>query len=48
MADVDQIDNIQIPEGHKKKKGGGFQAMNLKRPIFKAIMAKGFNVPTPI
>ena len=31
-----------------KKKGGGFQSMNLIPTLFKAIMGKGFNVPTPI
>ena len=32
----------------KKKKSGGFQSLNLNPAIFKAIMGKGFNVPTPI
>jgi len=32
----------------KKKKSGGFQSMNLAYPIYKAILSKGFNVPTPI
>lgn len=32
----------------KKKKGGGFQSMGLSPPVFKAVMAKGFNIPTPI
>lgn len=42
-------DQVFIEENpNKKKKGGGFQSMNLKRPIFRAIMSKGFNVPTPI
>ena len=32
----------------KKKKSGGFQSMNLTYPVYKAILSKGFNVPTPI
>lgn len=32
----------------KKKKSGGFQSMNLAYPIYKAVIGKGFNVPTPI
>jgi ATP-dependent RNA helicase DDX54/DBP10 len=39
---------------HKKKVtkptggGGGFQSYNLDPPLFKAIQAKGYNLPTPI
>ncbi|KAL1919732.1 uncharacterized protein VTP21DRAFT_1663 [Calcarisporiella thermophila] len=32
----------------KKKKSGGFQSMGLSHPVFKAIIHKGFKVPTPI
>jgi hypothetical protein len=32
----------------KKKKSGGFESFNLIYPVYKAIKAKGFNVPTPI
>ena len=32
----------------KKKKGGGFQSFNLSPFLFKAVMAKGYKVPTPI
>jgi ATP-dependent RNA helicase DDX54/DBP10 len=32
----------------KKKKGGGFQSYNLSRFLFRAIMAKGYKLPTPI
>lgn len=32
----------------QKKKEGKFQAMGLSRPVFRAVMAKGYNVPTPI
>ncbi|EFA83270.1 putative RNA helicase [Heterostelium album PN500] len=37
--------------GKKKKKkisGGGFQSMELHKTLFKAIVRKGFKVPTPI
>ena len=32
----------------KKKKGGGFQSYNLSNFLFRAIMAKGYKLPTPI
>ena len=32
----------------KKKKSGGFQSFNLSNFLFRAIMARGYNVPTPI
>ncbi len=32
----------------KKKKGGGFQCMNLLPAVYQAIRAKGYNLPTPI
>nr|CAG8562537.1 472_t:CDS:10 [Entrophospora candida] len=32
----------------KKKKSGGFQSMGLSYPIYKAVLKKGFKVPTPI
>ncbi|OQS03707.1 ATP-binding Cassette (ABC) Superfamily [Thraustotheca clavata] len=32
----------------KKTKSGGFQGLGLSPPIFKAIMAMGYKVPTPI
>ncbi|KAI7867098.1 P-loop containing nucleoside triphosphate hydrolase protein [Spinellus fusiger] len=32
----------------KNKKSGGFQSMGLSHPIHKAILHKGFKVPTPI
>ncbi|ORX88505.1 DEAD-domain-containing protein [Basidiobolus meristosporus CBS 931.73] len=32
----------------KRKKSGGFQSMGLSYPIYKAILHKGFKVPTPI
>ncbi len=42
LADPESIIN------NKKKKSGGFQSMNLIYPVYKAILNKGFNVPTPI
>ncbi|CAG8485308.1 1389_t:CDS:10 [Dentiscutata heterogama] len=35
-------------KNRKKKKSGGFQSMGLSYPIYKAILHKGFKVPTPI
>lgn len=35
-------------QNKKKKKSGGFQSMGLSYPVFKAIMKKGYKVPTPI
>ncbi|XP_019394878.1 PREDICTED: ATP-dependent RNA helicase DDX54 isoform X2 [Crocodylus porosus] len=35
-------------QNRKKKKSGGFQSMGLSYPVFKGIMKKGYNVPTPI
>jgi ATP-dependent RNA helicase DDX54/DBP10 len=32
----------------KKKKGGGFENYNLDLPLFKAVKARGYNLPTPI
>jgi ATP-dependent RNA helicase DDX54/DBP10 len=32
----------------KKKRSGGFQSMDLSKEVFRAIMKKGFKVPTPI
>lgn len=44
---IDTIDNTLV-ENKKKKKSGGFQSMNLIHPVYRAIVSKGFNVPTPI
>ncbi|KAF0553306.1 DEAD-domain-containing protein [Gigaspora margarita] len=35
-------------KNRKKKKSGGFQSMGLSYPVYKAILHKGFKVPTPI
>jgi ATP-dependent RNA helicase DDX54/DBP10 len=32
----------------KKNKSGGFQTFGLSPPVFKAIMKRGYKVPTPI
>ncbi|RKP25809.1 P-loop containing nucleoside triphosphate hydrolase protein [Syncephalis pseudoplumigaleata] len=32
----------------KKKKSGGFQSMGLSKPVFNAVLKKGYKVPTPI
>ena len=47
MEIIDKI-SIGVNKPKKMKKSGGFQSMNLIYPVYKAIMAKGFNVPTPI
>ncbi|TPX32168.1 hypothetical protein SmJEL517_g04679 [Synchytrium microbalum] len=39
----------QVRDANRKhKKSGGFQAMGLSQPVFKAIIHKGYKVPTPI
>ncbi|TSL28178.1 ATP-dependent RNA helicase DDX54 [Bagarius yarrelli] len=35
-------------QNKKKKKSGGFQSMGLSYPVYKGVMKKGYNVPTPI
>jgi len=45
---LDIADDGVIDTSQKKKKSGGFQSMNLIPQVYKAILAKGFNVPTPI
>ncbi|ORY95293.1 P-loop containing nucleoside triphosphate hydrolase protein [Syncephalastrum racemosum] len=37
-----------VAANRKNKKSGGFQSMGLTHPIFKAVLHKGFKVPTPI
>ncbi|KAI8362840.1 P-loop containing nucleoside triphosphate hydrolase protein [Mortierella sp. GBAus27b] len=44
----DFITNANIAANKKHKKSGGFQSMGLSFPIYKAIIHKGFKVPTPI
>jgi len=33
---------------NKKKKSGGFESMNLIPSVYRAVKAKGYQVPTPI
>ncbi|KAG0174498.1 ATP-dependent RNA helicase dbp10 [Apophysomyces sp. BC1034] len=42
------IANENMAANRKNKKSGGFQSMGLSQPVFKAILHKGFKVPTPI
>ncbi|KAI7859503.1 P-loop containing nucleoside triphosphate hydrolase protein [Circinella umbellata] len=42
------IANENMAANRKNKKSGGFQSMGLNQPIFKAILHKGYKVPTPI
>ncbi|KAF9376807.1 ATP-dependent RNA helicase dbp10, partial [Podila verticillata] len=42
------IANANMNANKKHKKSGGFQSMGLSFPVYKAILHKGFKVPTPI
>ncbi|KAI8141774.1 P-loop containing nucleoside triphosphate hydrolase protein [Fennellomyces sp. T-0311] len=42
------IANENMAANRKNKKSGGFQSMGLSHQIFKAILHKGYKVPTPI
>ncbi|KAF9969077.1 ATP-dependent RNA helicase dbp10 [Actinomortierella ambigua] len=44
----DFISHANIAANKKHKKSGGFQSMGLSFPVYKAILHKGFKVPTPI
>lgn len=47
--ELEAIDDVNVGQyTNKKKKSGGFQSMNLIYPVYRAVQAKGFNVPTPI
>jgi len=49
MEDIQESAEVLSPLPKKgKKKSGGFQSMNLKTSVFRAIKTKGFNLPTPI
>lgn len=49
MEDIEESNILSVPFPKKaKKKSGGFQSMNLKPSVFRAIKTKGFNLPTPI
>ncbi|KAJ2383150.1 ATP-dependent RNA helicase dbp10, partial [Coemansia sp. RSA 2603] len=47
-SDEESIQRSLVAHNRKKKKSGGFQSMGLHPPLFRAIMNKGFKVPTPI
>ena len=34
--------------GKAKSKSGGFQSLNLSKPVFRGVMRLGYKVPTPI
>ncbi|GBN01653.1 ATP-dependent RNA helicase DDX54 [Araneus ventricosus] len=44
--DISQL----IPQDNekKKKKSGGFQSLNLSKNVLRAVLKKGYKVPTPI
>ena len=48
--DADEEIQAMIRRERKKKKsnGGGFQSLGLSYPVYKAIIKKGYKVPTPI
>ncbi|KAJ1823354.1 ATP-dependent RNA helicase dbp10, partial [Coemansia sp. RSA 2599] len=51
MSDDSESETIKrsvLAHNRKKKKSGGFQSMGLHPALFRAIMNKGFKVPTPI
>eukprot|EP01052_Picozoa_sp_SAG31_P083932 SAG31_NODE_44165_length_264_cov_0.618182_1_plen_62_part_10 len=48
-AMVHQNDEATASKKAKKTKGsGGFESMGLSPPIYKAIIRKGYRMPTPI
>ncbi|KAJ2785078.1 ATP-dependent RNA helicase dbp10 [Coemansia interrupta] len=47
-SDDESIQRSLVAHNRKKKKSGGFQSMGLHPPLFRAIINKGFKVPTPI
>ncbi|KAJ2013224.1 ATP-dependent RNA helicase dbp10, partial [Coemansia sp. S85] len=47
-SETDMIQRSVQAQNRKSKKSGGFQSMGLHPPLFRAIMNKGFKVPTPI
>ncbi|KAJ1979927.1 ATP-dependent RNA helicase dbp10 [Dimargaris cristalligena] len=40
--------SFEMSNNRKKSKSGGFQGMDLNPAVFKAIMKKGYKLPTPI
>ncbi|KAJ1743096.1 ATP-dependent RNA helicase dbp10 [Coemansia sp. RSA 989] len=47
-SETEMIQRSVQAQNRKKKKSGGFQSMGLHPPLFRAIINKGFKVPTPI
>ncbi|KAJ1773524.1 ATP-dependent RNA helicase dbp10 [Coemansia sp. RSA 1813] len=47
-SETEMIRQSVQAHNRKKKKSGGFQSMGLHPPLFRAIIKKGFKVPTPI
>ncbi|KAJ1859102.1 ATP-dependent RNA helicase dbp10 [Coemansia sp. RSA 638] len=47
-SDEEAIQRSVQAQNRKKKKSGGFQSMGLHPGLFRAIINKGFKVPTPI
>ncbi|KAJ1934037.1 ATP-dependent RNA helicase dbp10, partial [Linderina pennispora] len=48
ISEDEMIKQSMQAQNRKKKKSGGFQSMGLDPALFRAIMKKGFKVPTPI
>ncbi|KAJ2471037.1 ATP-dependent RNA helicase dbp10 [Coemansia sp. RSA 2322] len=47
-SETDMIQRSVQAQNRKNKKSGGFQSLGLHPPLFRAVMNKGFKVPTPI
>ncbi|KAJ2368369.1 ATP-dependent RNA helicase dbp10 [Coemansia sp. RSA 2610] len=47
-SETEMIKRSVQAQNRKKKKSGGFQSMGLHPPLFRAVLNKGFKVPTPI
>ncbi|KAJ2808140.1 ATP-dependent RNA helicase dbp10 [Coemansia guatemalensis] len=47
-SDAEAIQRSVQAQNRKKKKSGGFQSMGLHPQLFRAVINKGFKVPTPI
>ncbi|KAJ2711616.1 ATP-dependent RNA helicase dbp10, partial [Coemansia spiralis] len=47
-SEAEAIQRSVQAHNRKKKKSGGFQSMGLHPPLFRAVLSKGFKVPTPI
>ncbi|CAM1299691.1 DDX54 (predicted), partial [Pycnogonum litorale] len=46
--ECNEMRHMVIKQNRKNKKSGGFQSMGLSRPVYRAILLKGYKVPTPI